>query len=131
MQVMKKYIQLLKYIFWGGMSTGINLVILFLLLYFTDVHYLIANTVAYFIAVIVNYVFNKRYVFYSSKDTKKELLSFMLMRLVSLLIDNVLYYIAVDIINCNVYISRLVVSAVIILGTYFINKYLIFKGKNI
>ncbi len=124
---MKKYEQLFKYIFWGGISTAINLVILFALIYFTDIHYIVGNTIAYIIAVIINYFFNKRLVFNSDKDIKKELLGFVFVRAASLALDNACYYIAVDILGGNVYISRVLVSVLIISVTYVINKKVIFK----
>lgn len=124
---MKKYIEIIKYAFWGGISTAINMILLFLMLRFTSIHYIVANSLAYFVAVIVNYVCNKIFVFESQNDVKKELLHFFIMRLISLGIDNACYYFAVDILGYNVYISRIVVSVIIISATYVVNKLIIFK----
>lgn len=124
---MKKYWELIKYAFWGGISTAINLVILFALIRFTNIHYIIANTIAYFIAVIINYFCNKKFVFHSDKNVKKELISFIVMRLISLGVDNGLYYIVVDILGGDVYICRILLSIFIMAATYVINKLVIFK----
>lgn len=124
---MKKFIQIIKYAFWGGISTCINLALLFLMIRVTDIHYIVANSLAYFVAVLVNYACNKKFVFESQNRVGKELLNFIIMRLVSLVIDNMCYYLAVDILGYNVYVSRIVLSVVIIAVTYVINKMIIFK----
>ena len=55
----EKYIELIKYAFWGCFSTAINLGILFVLITFTDIHYIIANSFAYFISSIAdNFITN-------------------------------------------------------------------------
>lgn len=126
---MKKYIEIVKYAFWGGISTIINLAILFFLLSCTSIHYIVSNTIAYVIAVLINFVFNKKFVFNSKKNAKRELLLFIIIRLISLLVDNCCYYIAVDVLNYNLYISRLFLSCLIIIITYFANKVLVFNAK--
>lgn len=128
---MKKLIELIKYAFWGGISTVINLVILFTFITFTEVHYIVANSIAYFFAVIVNYICNKLFVFKTKKNVKNELSSFLIMRLISLGIDNSCYYVLVDILQFNVYLSRVVLSVFIIAITYIINKIVIFKEGEI
>lgn len=125
---MKKYLELMKYAFWGCVSTGINLGILFGLITFTDIHYIVANTVAYIIAVIVSYFCNRKFVFHSRKKMTEEFAGFFLVRLVSLAFDNGCYYVLVDFMGLNVYVSRIFLSLFIIGGTYIINKLLIFKG---
>lgn len=128
---MKKYIEIIKYAFWGGISTAVNLVLLFLMIRFTSIHYIVANSLAYFVAVLVNYVCNKKFVFESQNDVKKELLHFIVMRFISLGIDNACYYLAVDILGYNVYLSRIVVSVFIIAVTYVVNKLIIFKKERV
>lgn len=124
---MKRYVEIIKYAFWGGVSTVINLVLLFALLKFTKIYYLLANIISYVVAVIVNYVTNKRYVFNSSKNAKEEFVKFIFVRLVSLMLDTVCYYILVDILGGNKYLSKILLSMVIIIATYIINKLFVFK----
>lgn len=126
---MKKLEELIKYAFWGGISTAINLAILFALITYTDIHYLIANAIAYTIAVLINYVCNKKLVFRSTQDVKKELSGFLAVRVVALAIDSGLYYLLVDVLKGNVYVSRILLSIVIIGATFFVNKFFIFSKK--
>ena len=126
---MKNLIQIIKYSFWGCITTAINLLLFFILEY-VGVYYIVANTLAYFIAVVINYIFNQKFVFDVDTDSRTkriQLIKFILMRSVSLGVDNILFYFFVDIVKCSVYISRIGLSIGIILLTYIINKVFIFK----
>lgn len=132
---MKRFWELIKYGFFGAITTGINLILFFILEY-VGVHYIIANTIAYFIAVVINYVFNRNYVFEketgaSKSETTRQFIKFVIVRLASLLVDNSLFYILVDVLGINVYISRIGLSVGIIMATYVINKLFVFNKKNV
>lgn len=96
-------------------------------------YYLWSNTISYIIAVIINYVCNIFFVFPSSAKSGKgqwlQLAKFVSLRLFSLLIDNALFYIIVSVFGFPVYISRIMLSAAIILFTYVINKLFVFSKK--
>nr|WP_122012243.1 GtrA family protein [Maliibacterium massiliense] len=128
---MKKLIELIKYGFWGAITTVINLT-LFVLFKNWGMHYLLANTIAYFIAVVINYLCNRYLVFQRERtEDKRQVMGqfgkFVLMRLISWGVDTALFYVLVDLLHCNVYISRVGLSIGIILITYVINKLFIFK----
>lgn len=129
---MNRLIELIKYGFYGGLTTAINLILFFV---FTQlgIQYIIANTVSYIIAVILNYFLNQLFVFKTSKKEKKEqrkeFISFFIVRIGSLFLDNILFYVVVDILNVNLYIGRIALSLFIILVTFVINKKLVFKNS--
>lgn len=129
---MGKIIEVVRYGFFGAITTAINL-ILFMLLEYVGMHYLLANTLAYFIAVLINFVFNKKFVFKeevsSLTHTKNQLIKFVIVRGISLGIDNVLFYCLIDILGFNLYISRVSLSMGIILMTFIISKLFIFKKE--
>lgn len=126
--------QLVKYGLFGAITTAINL-LLFYLFEKTGMYYLLSNTISYFIAVIINYVFNDKFVFDSSSKFKNwnwnQFIKFFSIRFISLLIDNFLFYIAVDIIHLNVYFARITLSALVILLTFFVNKIFVFNRKEV
>ena len=93
--------ELIRYIFFGAITVGINILLLKI---FIDlgVYYILSNIISYFIAVVINYIFNKYYVFknFETKKTKvinKQFLKFIGMRMISLILDNFLFYICVSI----------------------------------
>lgn len=127
-----KIYELISYGIFGCITTLINLVLFYL---FTEagLYYLWSNTISYIIAVIINYVCNIFFVFPSSAKSGKgqwlQLAKFVSLRLFSLLIDNALFYIIVSVFGFPVYISRIMLSAAIILFTYVINKLFVFSKK--
>ena len=135
---MKKYRQklreLISYGVFGVITTAINL-LLFFGLESIGIYYIWANSIAYFLAVIINYIFNKKFVFIEGNaiNNKKEqlvqLLKFIGMRLASLMVDNALCYVLVTILGFNMFFSRIGLSIAIILATFVINKIWIFKTK--
>lgn len=90
-----------------------------------------ANSVSYAIAVIINYIFNKKYVFKtensSLSSTRKEFIKFVFVRIASLLADNMLLFLIVDIIKMNLLIGKILSSLIIILSTFILNKIFVFK----
>ena len=53
----EKLIELIKYGFWGGISTAINLALFYMFIFF-KMQYVCSNIVSYIIAVIFSYIFN-------------------------------------------------------------------------
>lgn len=125
---MNKIIELIKYSFWGAISTAINIVI-FVALEYMGINYIFANTIGYSIAVLFNFVFNNKFVFKNSKADSKGLIKFILLRTISLGIDNLLFFILVSICNINVYISKVFVSMLVIIFTYIFSKIFVFNKK--
>ena len=144
----QKLIELIKYGFWGGITTLINLALFAFIDSLNIMHYVVANGIAYVIAVIINYFCNKYFVFTSPDQTavgKKEnaaqFIKFIILRAFSLLIDSVLFYIFVewleDLVVINIgfittrLIIRVVLSAAIIMATFVFSKLFIFKTKSL
>lgn len=92
-----------------------------------------ANTLSYIIAVVINYFLNKKYVFKTVNNEKLgrciEFVKFFVVRMISLLIDNSLFYLVVDILHVNIYLGRIALSTLIIMSTFVINKVFVFKKK--
>lgn len=129
---MKKITEFIKYSFIGGITTALNLG-LFIILEKCGLNYIIANTIAYVIAVIFNFILSKKYVFNLENQNKynsiNEFIRFAFVRILSLIVDNGVFYICVDLLHINVYISRITISFVIIILTFAINKLFVFKFK--
>lgn len=123
--------ELIKYGFWGAVTTGINL-LAFFILESMGIYYITANIVSYIFAVILNYILNKKFVFNSHTPYKNryQFLKFVIVRLGSLLIDNLLFYILVSVLHFNVNISKILLSLVIIIATFGVNKVFVFNRKD-
>ncbi len=130
---MNQIIELIKYGFWGGISTAINIII-FVVLENMGVNYILSNTIGYIIAVIFNFIFNNKFVFKDSKADNRALIKFISLRTISLGTENLLFFVLVSIFNVNIYISKIFISILIITFTYIISKRFVFSrngGRNI
>ena len=121
-------IEIFRYGISGATTTIINL---YLLKVFIDfgMYYILANIISYTISVVVNYILNQRYVFSYTLEAKKQFMKFIIMRILSLIIDTILFYVAISFFKFPIYWSRLVLTIVMILVTFVLNKWFIFIDK--
>ena len=98
MKVYTQSAQLIKYIVTGGLTTGVNYLIYFILLGAAgdaaqqSCVYLAANSAAWLGAVLFAYVMNRKLVFHSERAIGHEFLEFAGLRLATLAVENLLLY---------------------------------------
>lgn len=112
------------------MTTLVNYVVYFILLKIHS-HWLIANSISWIFAVLFAYYTNKRYVFKSTNNIKKEFISFILLRFMTLLIENICLYLLIDLLNLQPMTSKVCVSFITILSNYILCKFKIFKEEGV
>ena len=129
--LLKKYKEIILYAIFGGGATLINIIAFYLLYHKFHMNLLTANILAWLAAFIFAFVTNKLWVFESkewkSKAAIKEMLEFLFTRLATLLIDTLLMWLFIDLININELISKIVVNVIVIAINYFASKFWIFK----
>lgn len=128
----KKYKELIHYIFFGGLTTVVNFIIYYGLIYAFDVHYIAAQIVAWIGAVIFAYITNKLFV-YESKSREKqvlfiELLSFFAVRLFSFGVETLLLWLEVDIMGISESIAKIPAAVVTVILNYITGKF-VFRKK--
>lgn len=92
-----------------------------------------STCVALFLCISVAFITNKLWVFNSKTFDKKvfiyELLSFVLCRLLTSIIDVVIMYVGVDIWNFNGLIIKVLSNVIVIVLNYVASKVIIFVKK--
>ena len=127
----KKYEEFILYVFFGGLTTVVNIVVFWLFADAIKIHYLIANMAAWVASVLFAYVTNRKWVF-KSKNPKilKEFLGFASSRVSTLIMDIVIMWLTVNVIGMNYWIAKIFISSVIVtIANYVFSKLLIFKKK--
>ncbi len=120
--------ELVKYILNGGLTTGVNYVVYFTLMHL-HMHYLLANSIAWLVAVLVAFYTNRRWVFKSSEAPTKQFVSFVSLRASTLLVENGLLYIFIQLFAFASLPAKIAVSIFTIIANYAICKTKIFiKG---
>lgn len=128
----KKLLFYAKYLFVGAVTSLINVVVYYLL-YKANMHYMLANTIAWFVSVLFAYFANRGYVFGASKtDAKGHLVDFSKFtfgRVITLIIDNGLMWLGITVLLFNNLLVKLTVQVIIIILNYVFSKIVFVKGN--
>ncbi|WP_137597305.1 GtrA family protein [Paucilactobacillus kaifaensis] len=126
----KKYQSVIAYIFFGGVTTLVNIGV-FAGLDAIHWNYQLANVIAWFLSVLVAYLTNKVWVFSSHYTTIKafiiEFFEFYFFRALTLIIDVVIMYIGISLLNWNAILVKVIDNVIVIVVNYIFSKWYIFK----
>ena len=129
-QLLKKYSRQIKYLIFGVLTTLVDFVISFILYKVTNHH--IANVAAWCGAVLFAYVVNKIFVFESKRSGFKALSAefgaFVGSRVFSLLLQEGIFLLAVDIMSLDKMLTKIGAAVIVVITNYFLGK-LIFTKK--
>lgn len=132
-EFIKNYKECISYIFFGILSTIVNLLTYFIASRILEINYLASNILAWFTAVIFAYITNKFFVFKSKnielKFLIKEFLSFINCRIFSGITEIILIYFMVEILKINDFIVKIITNFVVVILNFLFSKIIIFKNK--
>lgn len=134
----KKYREAIDYLFWGGVAFLLSMVLFWLFAGKLGWNEVTANNVDWVICVLFTFTTNKLFVFRSKtknfKEFSKEFVEFVLARVFTLILEDLIIWIGCDKMGYNTEIGQLVVKLiaqfVVIVTNYFLSKLWIFKKKN-
>lgn len=124
----KEIKQFIMYVIVGGFTTLVNYIIYFVLIK-TNQGWLFANTIAWAAAVLFAFYSNRKVVFQSTQNAKQEAPQFFMMRLATLVVENLLLFLLIQLLGFHVYISKIVVSFITVIANYGLCKFKIFNQK--
>lgn len=127
----ERFRELFWYGVFGVLTTIINMAAFWLFSDMLKVHYMVANVIAWVIAVAFAYVTNKLWVFQSKSWARSvwipECISFVSARLATGLLDMGLMYLMISIIGVPKMWAKLVSNVVVIIGNYVLSKLVVFR----
>ena len=126
-QLYKRYEMIINYLFIGGLTTLINFVTFFAMRYF-GIGLVLTNTTANIVSVIFAFFANKSVVFHSDYSSKKKF-SFLVLRGVSLLLDNLIMIIGVDWLHGNEILVKILDQVIIVIANYLFSKLIFLRKK--
>ncbi len=131
-ELFQKYKTVLAYLFWGVVTTIINIGV-FMLWIKMGGNYQIGNVIAWILTVLVAYFSNKFWVFGSSyrglKAMASEMLSFFFFRSVTLVMDIAITYVGISLLNWDSFIVKVLDNVIVVISNYIFSKLFIFKNK--
>lgn len=131
----KKYEEIINYLIVGVLTTIVSLIVYYgLVLTFLNpdnaVQLQIANILSWGAGVTFAFFTNRKYVFKSkNKNIKKEAVSFVSSRIITLLMDMGIMFLTVTLLQMNDKIAKLISQVVITIANYVFSKLFVFKNK--
>jgi putative flippase GtrA len=132
-----KYKEFINYIIFGVLTTIVNLLTKYLLLFTilsasNGFQLQTAIIISWIIAVLFAYFTNRKYVFESTNKNKlKEFINFVLARLATLLIEMFVMWFFVTYLKLNsdmqVVLFTIIAQIIVIVGNYIVSKLFVFK----
>ncbi|MGN1313705.1 MAG: GtrA family protein [Lachnospiraceae bacterium] len=133
-ELWKKYEEGISYLFWGGVAFCLSMVLFYLFANVMKIHEQVANTIDWIICVIFTYFTNRIFVFKSKtkglSGMGKEFISFISARLATLIVENAILFVMIDLMTINNMIAKLTGQFVVIVSNYILSKLWIFSKKN-
>lgn len=133
---MNKFKEIVKYVFWGGITTIVNWVVYALLTMCFQIMPVISNIVAWIISVIVAYFSNKIYVFKNNNEKSGiQFFAFLSSRLFTGIIETAGLPILIKALSLDPFLGiksfgeKLIISILVVIINYILSKYIIFREK--
>ncbi|MGN0357923.1 MAG: GtrA family protein [Blautia sp.] len=130
-EALRKNKQLLLYLFFGICTTAINTICYWLLYDALTLSNIVSTILAWLAAVVFAFVTNKVFVFESKRtnttDRINEVISFFGCRLLTGILDAAIMAFAVDMLQWNGLLWKLISNIIVTIINYIASKFLIFR----
>ncbi len=124
----KAIVRFVKYSSVGVATFLFDLVLLYLLTDFLHVQYVISAGIAFTIAVSINYLLSRRFVFHGTlRSVHAGYAIFLLIAGTGLVVVMGMMYVLVDIAGINYLISRVLIAGIVGVWNYLMNLYVNFR----
>ena len=132
MDLLVKFRSQILYLFFGVLTTVINIVV-YALLRMTDIPVQVSYWLAWFITVLAAYLTNRKWVFNSQASTPREyfdeIVKFYVARLATGLIGSGIMIIGVNWLHQNDMLWNIIQNVFVIVTNYVLSKLVIFRAK--
>ncbi|MBR3605978.1 MAG: GtrA family protein [Lachnospiraceae bacterium] len=129
----KKHEEAMNYLFWGGVAFLLSIILFHIFANMMNLYEQIANTLSWIICVIFTYLTNRFFVFKSKtrglKRVTKEFTDFVTARIITLVMENAILFVMIDLLTIHNMIAKLVGQFVVIVSNYILSKLWIFKKE--
>lgn len=133
--ILKEYREIISYLFFGGCTTLINIVVYFVCYNILSISNVVSTIIAWIISVVFAFVTNKLYVFNSKnidlRTILKEAVSFFSCRIATGVLDVVIMYVTVDLLSFNSLLWKIISNVLVIVLNYIFSKLFIFKNNKV
>ena len=123
----------MRYLFIGGCTTMVNLVVYAVLCRVVHLNVNISNIISVSVSILFAYVTNKLIVFRSHCSSLGELAAecarFIGARLATMVIEVGGVFVLYEILHQNEMVAKLATQVLVVIGNYFISRFIVFKDR--
>ncbi len=123
--------EIILYAIFGVLTTLVNIVCFYILTKFINLEENFSNSISIIAAILFAYFTNRKFVFNSTATTAKEKLTefgkFILGRAFSMIVELVGFFLMFNIASIDEFISKILISIIVIILNFFISKFFAFK----
>ncbi|MFD1124318.1 GtrA family protein [Lentilactobacillus raoultii] len=127
------YREIIAYLFWGVITTVVNLGVFAGFHLLTNWNYMINNTIAWFVSVLVAYLSNRAYVFHSNTTGiiayLNEMVSFFGGRVLVLILEQGILFVGITLLSGNQLIVKIIDNVIVVILNYFWSKWAVFRDQ--
>lgn len=128
-----KYKEPILYIFFGGLTTLVNIVSYALFAHLLHLDEILSTVIAFLLSVIFAYLTNRKWVFHSKASGKKgiayEIATFFGGRLFSGALDVGIMYLFVTTLHYNDLLIKILSNILVIILNFIISKWIVFRKR--
>lgn len=132
-ELLKRYWDIISYLIFGVLTTVVNYIVYLPLYNLVGLSAAVSNAIAWAASVAFAYLTNKPFVFkshdWSINTVVPELVKFVGCRVGSGLAETLIIFVAVDLLNFNGNIIKLITSFIVVILNYVASKFLVFRQK--
>lgn len=123
-----KFKEIILYLFFGGLTTIVNIVAFAVLHNVCGINWAVSNVVAWIISVLLAYITNRIFIFEShNSNILKEIFLFFFFRLLSLGLDMLFMSIFIHTLGWEELISKVIVQFLVVSLNYIFSKLIVFS----
>lgn len=127
-KLIKNNKNIIAYLFWGVCTTLVNVFAYYIFVIRFSFSNIIGTIYAWLLSVVFAYITNREFVFdKSSKSIIREFVLFFIARLSTGVLDVIMMFVFVDIMEAHNLVCKCVVNIVVIIMNYIASKYIIFE----
>ena len=123
----------IRYVFFGGCTTLVNLVSFWLLRHVTPLGITASNIISVFLAIVFAFFVNSRFVFHSKtsgfKKKNIEFIKFFSGRLLAMFIEVGGVWLLAEVILMDEFLAKLATQLIVLILNFLISKYFVFQSK--
>ncbi len=126
-------LQLLRYVFVGGVSFVFDFGVLYVLTQYFNVYYLISAAISFTIGLVINYLLSIMWVFNSRSFGNRilEFFTFALIGIIGLILNELFLWALTDLLFIYYLYSKMISTFILLFWNFFARKIILFNKSNI